>query len=54
MSNCPECYAQFQVVTSVVVGEIIVCPECQSQLEVLSLDPVELALPPEIEEDWGE
>jgi alpha-aminoadipate carrier protein LysW len=54
MSNCPECDAQIAVGDDKYAGEIIVCPECQAELEVVSLDPVELALAPETEEDWGE
>jgi alpha-aminoadipate carrier protein LysW len=30
------------------------CPDCGVDLEVTSLDPLELALAPEEEEDWGE
>jgi alpha-aminoadipate carrier protein LysW len=33
---------------------IVVCPDCTAELEVLALDPLELALAPEVEEDWGE
>jgi len=54
MGNCPECDAQVTISTDARAGEIVVCPECQTELELVSLDPVELALAPEIEEDWGE
>jgi len=54
MSTCPECDAQVTVAATAHAGEIVVCPECQTELEIVSLDPVELALAPEIEEDWGE
>jgi alpha-aminoadipate carrier protein LysW len=54
MSSCPECTAQIPVASNVRAGEIVVCVECQSELEVVGLSPVELALAPEIEEDWGE
>jgi alpha-aminoadipate carrier protein LysW len=30
------------------------CPECTVALEVVGLDPLVLALAPEVEEDWGE
>ena len=33
---------------------VIQCPECGVELEVVSEDPLELALAPEEEEDWGE
>jgi alpha-aminoadipate carrier protein LysW len=39
---------------SVVVCEVVACTECAAELEVIALDPVELALAPEVEEDWGE
>lgn len=39
---------------TVFVTEIVVCPDCGAELEVIGVDPVELALAPEIEEDWGE
>jgi alpha-aminoadipate carrier protein LysW len=35
-------------------SEIVVCPECGVELEVISVDPPELAVAPEVEEDWGE
>jgi alpha-aminoadipate carrier protein LysW len=54
MSTCPECDAQVIVAATAHAGEIVVCPECQTELEIVGLDPVELALAPEIEEDWGE
>ncbi|HEY8292143.1 MAG TPA: hypothetical protein VIG44_06630 [Thermomicrobiales bacterium] len=30
------------------------CPECGVELEVVEVDPLELQLAPEEEEDWGE
>ena len=30
------------------------CPDCGAELEVLSVAPLELALAPEIQDDWGE
>lgn len=53
-ANCPECDAQVTLGAKVLAGEIIVCLECTAELEVISLDPVELALAPPIAEDWGE
>ncbi|HEY4687854.1 MAG TPA: lysine biosynthesis protein LysW [Anaerolineae bacterium] len=52
-SNCPECDAQIEL-DSVVQGEIVVCPDCGTDLEVVSLDPLSLALAPMEQEDWGE
>ncbi len=54
MSPCPECSAEVAVEDTARAGEIVVCPECQAELEIVGTDPVELALAPEIEEDWGE
>jgi len=54
MSNCPECGAQTDVSTGTKAGEIVYCPGCNAELEVVTVDPVALALAPGIEEDWGE
>lgn len=51
---CPECEAELQLSENVEESEIIVCPDCGAELEVISVDPVELELAPEVEEDWGE
>lgn len=51
---CPECGAEITLDYDVEVGEIITCPECGAELEVISVDPLEFALAPEEEEDWGE
>jgi alpha-aminoadipate carrier protein LysW len=37
-----------------VAGEILPCGECLAELEVTLLEPLTLALAPEVEEDWGE
>ncbi len=52
--NCPECDATLTLNDDLVEGEIVPCPECGAELEVLSTEPLELALAPELEEDWGE
>jgi alpha-aminoadipate/glutamate carrier protein LysW len=54
MAECPECGADVGVPTGSRVGELVECEQCRSELEMLSLDPPELALAPEVEEDWGE
>lgn len=51
---CPECEANVPLPERVRLSEIAQCPECSSELEVTGVDPVTLALAPEIEEDWGE
>jgi alpha-aminoadipate carrier protein LysW len=54
MNSCPECEAQVAIAPSARAGEILVCVECRAELEIVALDPVELALAPDVEEDWGE
>ncbi len=53
MVTCPECDGKWDN-GPLEKGEIITCPECGVELEVLSVDPIEVALAPEEEEDWGE
>ncbi|MFJ1895331.1 MULTISPECIES: lysine biosynthesis protein LysW [unclassified Streptomyces] len=53
-SECPECHATVAVDADVMIAEIIDCVDCSTGLEVVSVDPLILALAPEIEEDWGE
>ena len=52
-AECPECGASITL-EDVVEAELVVCPECGVELEVVSLDPPQLDLAPEEEEDWGE
>ncbi len=52
-ANCPECDAEL-LLEDVEQGEILSCPDCGAELEVLSLQPLELALAPMEAEDWGE
>jgi alpha-aminoadipate carrier protein LysW len=52
--SCPTCEHPVQVPADAVVGEIVACNDCQTELEVLQVDPVELAVAPELAEDWGE
>ena len=53
MTKCPECEAGLAV-QGLLVGELIYCPECNAELEVLRLEPPDVALAPQVEEDWGE
>lgn len=53
VAECPECFAEVKL-NNVMQNEITQCAECGAELEVISLDPLELALAPEEEEDWGE
>ncbi len=52
-TECIECGAQIEL-NDVVEGEIIQCEDCGVELEVLSVDPLQIGLAPEEEEDWGE
>ena len=52
--SCVECGAEIPLQDDLILGEILSCPDCGAELEVTSLDPVQLALAPEVEEDWGE
>ena len=54
MTECVECGAEIELAADVEVGEIVDCPTCGSELEVVGVDPVELEVAPELEEDWGE
>jgi alpha-aminoadipate carrier protein LysW len=54
MTTCPECGGELDLGADTVVAEIVVCPDCGAELEVMSVDPMELDLAPEVEEDWGE
>ena len=51
---CPECEGPLTLDTDTIEGEIIPCGDCGAELEVLSVRPVELAVAPLVEEDWGE
>jgi alpha-aminoadipate/glutamate carrier protein LysW len=51
--ECTECAARIPA-TPTLAGEILDCPDCGAELEVRSVQPLVLALAPEVEEDWGE
>ena len=51
--TCPECEASISL-NNPMRGEIVTCPECGTELEVTSIAPVQLALAPMEQEDWGE
>ena len=54
MAECPECGANILEGVTYEEGEIIDCEDCGVELEVISEEPLEVALAPEEEEDWGE
>jgi len=51
---CPECDAALEIPADAMENELIACLDCGSELEIIALDPVQLELAPEVEEDWGE
>ena len=51
LASCPECEAEIHVDEDVDKGEIIHCEECEARLEVVGLDPIELDLAAEDEEE---
>ncbi len=53
MAVCPECEANVSL-DGRIVGEIIYCPDCNAELEVLDVTNPNVALAPQVEEDWGE
>ena len=53
MAACPECSADIEE-AGLELGELVVCDDCGSELEVTDVDPVNLELAPEEDEDWGE
>jgi alpha-aminoadipate carrier protein LysW len=53
-STCPTCGAEIIVPANAMKHELIPCPDCGTELEIVSLDPLQLELAPEVEEDWGE
>lgn len=54
MTTCPVCESAIEMPESPRLSEIHECADCRSELEVVALDPIMLALAPEVEEDWGE
>lgn len=54
MAECPECGAIVVDNPEYEEGEIIDCEDCGLELEVVGVEPLELGLAPEEEEDWGE
>ena len=53
--TCPECDGEVQVDEDVDKGDVVECPDCGTSLEVVGLDPIELDVAvEEEEEDWAE
>ena len=53
VAQCPECASELNV-QGLLVGEILYCSDCNAELEVLNVERPEVALAPQMEEDWGE
>ena len=51
---CPECDADVEIPSDAMENELLSCADCGTELEIMSLNPIELELAPEVEEDWGE
>ncbi|MDE2634908.1 MAG: lysine biosynthesis protein LysW [Chloroflexota bacterium] len=51
---CPECDGEIDIPSDAMENELLSCAECGTELEIMNLDPIELELAPEVEEDWGE
>lgn len=52
LAACPECQSEIHVDEDVDKGDIVNCEECDIRLEVVGLDPVELDMATEDEEDF--
>jgi alpha-aminoadipate carrier protein LysW len=53
--TCPECEAEVQVDEDTDKGDVVECGDCGTSLEVVGLDPIELDIAvEEEEEDWTE
>lgn len=52
--ECPECAGAVRLPDNVLEGEVLDCPDCGTGLEVVGPNPLQLALAPPVQEDWGE
>ena len=52
--TCPECEADVQVDEDADKGDVLECNDCGSLLEVVGLDPIELDLSVQDDEDLEE
>ncbi len=48
------CDGSVSLPNDVLSGKIVACGDCGIELEVTSVQPVQLATAPPVEEDWGE
>jgi alpha-aminoadipate carrier protein LysW len=52
--TCPECEGAIRFDRPPLRSQVVRCTSCGVELEVVNTAPIELALAPEVEEDWGE
>jgi alpha-aminoadipate carrier protein LysW len=53
-TTCPECDAEVSFAEQPRLSEVVECGDCHSELEVMTVEPINLVLSPEGEEDCGE
>lgn len=51
LATCPECGAEIHVDEEIDKGETMHCEECDAKLEVVGLDPIELDVMLDEEDD---
>lgn len=51
-SKCPVCDEQLYVDSKMVQGDVVYCDECNSDLELVGLDPIELDVQEDGEDDF--
>jgi alpha-aminoadipate/glutamate carrier protein LysW len=51
VATCPDCEAEVHVDTDADKGDTMSCDECGTELEIVGLDPVELDIVEEAEDD---
>lgn len=51
LANCPECAAELHVDEDIDKGQMFHCEECDSTLEVVGLDPIELDVAAEADDE---
>ncbi len=54
MAECPVCASEIEFENDTITGELLGCSDCGAELEVIGIDPDELELAPELDEDWGQ
>lgn len=52
ITACPECWTEIHVEEEFDKGDILHCEECDEKLEVVGLDPIELDICRDEDEDY--